>query len=88
MVTINKKVETICKEAKSASYHLANSSNKERNDALKLIANNILKYLNKIIIANKKDYILAKKNKIPFHLLDRLLLNEERIKNIVKDQFL
>ncbi len=78
-------IELICKKAKDASYKLAVSSNKERNIALKLIANQILKSINKIITANKKDYIAAKKNKIPSPLLDRLLLNEERIKNMAKD---
>ena len=78
-------VEIICKQAKDASYKLAISSNKERNIALKLIANQILKSMSKITAANKKDYIAAKKNKIPSPLLDRLLLNEERIKNMAKD---
>ena len=78
-------IELICKKAKDASYELAISSNKERNIALKLIANQILKSINKIITANRKDYKAAKKNKIPSSLLDRLLLNEERIKNMAKD---
>ena len=78
-------VELICKKAKDASYKLAISSNKERNIALKLIANQLLKSINKITTANKKDYIAAKKNKIPSPLLDRLLLDEERIKNMVRD---
>ena len=78
-------IELICKQAKDASYKLAISSNKERNIALKLIANQLLKSINKIITANKKDYIAAKKNKIPSPLLDRLLLNEERIKNMARD---
>ena len=78
-------VELICKKAKDASYELAISSNKERNIALKLIANQLLKSINKITTANKKDYTAAKKNKIPSPLLDRLLLNEERIKNMAKD---
>ena len=79
------KIEIICKKAKNASYKLATSSNKERNIALKLIADQILKSKNEIITANKKDYMIAKKNEIPLHLLDRLLLNEERIKNMAKD---
>ncbi len=77
--------ELICKKAKDASYKLAISSNKDRNVALKLIANQLLKSINKIIIANKKDYLAAKKNKISSSLLDRLLLNEERVKNMARD---
>ena len=56
-------VELICKKAKDASYKLAISSNKERNIALKLIANQILKSINKITTANKKDYIVQRKIK-------------------------
>ena len=79
------KVELICKKVKDASFELANSSNKERNNALKLISNQLLKSIDKVVLANKKDYAIAKKNKIPLHLLDRLLLNKERIKNMAKD---
>ena len=80
-----KEIEFICKKAKNASHKLATSSNKERNIALKLIANQILKSINSIIKANKKDYVAAKKNNIPLHLLDRLLLNEERIHKMAQD---
>ncbi len=78
-------IELICKKTKDASHKLATSSNKDRNFALKLISNQILKSKSKIILANKKDYKAAKENKIPSHLLDRLLLNEDRIKNMAKD---
>ena len=44
MVNIKKKIEKICKITKSASYQLSNSSNKERNYALNLIAENITKF--------------------------------------------
>ena len=85
MSLIKNKIELICKNSKYASYQLASSSNKERNRALKLIAINMEKSINKIIASNNKDYKLAKKNNIPIHLLDRLLLDEARIKNIIKD---
>ena len=59
-------VELICKKAKSASYELAVSSNKERNIALKLIANQILKSIDKITIANKKGESKLPLSLIPF----------------------
>ena len=79
------KVEIVCKKVNDASFQLANSSNKERNNALKLISNQLLKSIDKVILANKKDYEIAKENKTPLHLLDRLLLNKERIKSMAKD---
>lgn len=85
MKILEKNINKICQEAKSASLSLSNSTNKERNIALKLIAENIIKFKKKIIRANKKDFNLAKKNNIPSHLLDRLFLNEDRISNMVKD---
>ena len=60
------KVEIVCKKVKDASFQLANSSNKERNNALKLISNQLLKSIDKVILANKKDYEIAKKNKHTF----------------------
>ena len=79
------KVELVCKKVKDASFQLANSSNKDRNHALKLISNQLLKSIDKVITANRKDYAIAKKNKIPLHLLDKLLLDKERIENMTKD---
>ena len=85
MLKTPNKVELICKKVKGASFQLASSSNKDRNNALKLIANQMLKSIDKIILANKKDYKTAKKSKVPLHLLDRLLLDKNRIINMAKD---
>jgi glutamate-5-semialdehyde dehydrogenase len=85
MKLIEKKVITICEKAKKASIKLANTSNSERDKALQLISDNIVKFKKKIIIANKKDIDLAKKVKTPHHLLDRLLLDEDRIYNMSND---
>ena len=85
MKLIEKKVNAICEKAKKASIKLADTSNSERNKALQIISNNIIKFKNKIIVANKKDIALAKKVKTPHHLLDRLLLDNNRIKNMAND---
>ncbi len=55
------KVELVCKKVKDASFQLANSSNKDRNNALKLISNELIKSVDKLVLANKKDYEIAKK---------------------------
>ena len=67
MKLIEKKVNAICEKAKKASIKLADTSNSERNKALKIISNNIIKFKKKIIVANKKDISLAKKVKTPHH---------------------
>ena len=85
MKLIEKKVNAICEKVKKASISLADTSNSERNKALKIISKNIIKFKNKIIVANKKDIAFAKKVKTPHHLLDRLLLDNDRIKNMAND---
>ena len=85
MKLIEKKVNAICEKAKKAAIELANTSNSERNKALQLISNNIVKFKSKIILANKKDISFAKKVKTPNHLLDRLLLDNDRINNMAND---
>ncbi len=85
MSSIKQKINKICSEVKIASIELANTTISERNKALTLIAKNITKYQKDILECNKKDYSLAKKNKTPSHLLDRLLLDKVRIKNMVND---
>jgi glutamate-5-semialdehyde dehydrogenase len=85
MKLIEKKVNAICEKAKKASIKLADTSNSERNKALQIISNNIIKFKKKIIVANKRDIALAKKVKTPHHLLDRLLLDSDRINNMATD---
>ena len=85
MKLIEKKVNAICEKAKKAAIKLADTSNSERNKALQIISNNIIKFKKKIIVANKKDIALAKKVKTPHHLLDRLLLDNDRINNMATD---
>ena len=85
MKLIEKKVNAICEKAKKASIKLADTSNSERNKALQIISNNIIKFKKKIIVANKRDIALAKKAKTPHHLLDRLLLDSDRINNMATD---
>ena len=74
-----------CKLAKSGAQLLSKNTNKERNEAINLISYHLKKNIKKVLIENKKDCLLAKKNKLPEHLLDRLALDEDRLKNIIKD---
>ena len=80
-----KKVKDICIKSKYASYKLSKTSNSERNLALTLISKSVIKNMNRILIANKKDVQLAKKRKLASNLVDRLFLDENRILNLSKE---
>ena len=69
--------------AKKASQELSVLSETKKNAALKLFYLNIKKNSSKILKANKADVILSKKNKLKDNLIDRSMLNKERIKSIL-----
>ena len=87
MKNIEKQIINICKSSLVASKSLVDIKNIERNKILKLIARNLLRKKSYILLQNKKDIDRAKKENLPKHLIDRLLLDENRISNMCKDIF-
>ena len=79
MIDIEKKIINICKSSLLASRSISKTSNSERNKALKLMAEKLTQKKEIILKQNKKDIYEAKKNNLPNHLLDRLILDEKRI---------
>lgn len=79
------KTDTIdqLKLAKESSRKLANTTEEERNKALELIAEELLKSESFIVSENQKDINEGKKNNLSDALLDRLLLNEKRLSGMV-----
>lgn len=69
----------ICQNARIASRELANTSGKDRNNILNTIASKIRDSYEEIIEANKIDLANAKENNIKEAMLDRLMLNKDRI---------
>lgn len=67
------------KKAKTASYELSVATTEEKNDALILIAKQIVEDQADIIAANEKDLANGRKNNLDASVLDRIMLNEERI---------
>lgn len=65
--------------AKKASRELAQKTSAEKNAVLRLMAKELVLSANDIIKENKKDILHAKKNGLSVALIDRLLLNKERI---------
>lgn len=72
-------LENIGKKAKEASYELANLNTEEKNKILLNIKNILNKRRNEIIEANKIDIENGKKAGLSEGLLDRLLLNDDRV---------
>ena len=67
-----------------ASAELKSLSTKAKNNLLLSIAENIRNEKDKIITANNEDLNLAKKNKMPKAMLNRLMLDSDRIEGIAK----
>ncbi|MDA0910449.1 MAG: glutamate-5-semialdehyde dehydrogenase [Proteobacteria bacterium] len=72
-------IEALCKQAKQATYHLASSTNDMRNQALLLIADEIVNNADNILKGNAKDIANATAKGLSKAMLDRLLLTHERI---------
>jgi glutamate-5-semialdehyde dehydrogenase len=70
----------IAKSARQASYQLALISTQEKNAALKVMAQALMKNQNYLIKENAKDLKVAQKQKYGSALIDRLTLNPKRIK--------
>lgn len=75
-------VEKKAQLAKAAAQTLLSLSNRQKNLVLKKMASALLQNSQEIIIANKKDLNRGIKNNMSQALLDRLELNETRIKNM------
>ncbi|MBO5356243.1 MAG: glutamate-5-semialdehyde dehydrogenase [Clostridia bacterium] len=69
----------LCQNAKVASRELANASGKDRNRILNTMASKIRESYEEIIEANKIDLANARDNGIKDAMLDRLMLNKDRI---------
>jgi glutamate-5-semialdehyde dehydrogenase len=71
--------------AKLAARRLAYISTSIKNKALNCIADDILLRKDEILAANEKDYKAAKSTGMGAALLDRLMLNENRLEGIAAD---
>lgn len=78
-------VEAKAKAAKAASRKLAYLSTEVKNKALLAIADELITKQSDILSANHRDYVEGEKSGMSAAMLDRLLLNSERIKGIAGD---
>ncbi|MED3660836.1 glutamate-5-semialdehyde dehydrogenase [Ureibacillus sp. FSL K6-8385] len=72
------------KLAKMASYIMNVKTTEEKNDALGKIADQLLMEKDAILEANQKDLENGKQNGLSDAILDRILLNEQRIQGMVE----
>ncbi len=73
------------KAAKDAAFELATASTAQKNQALAIIADELEANSAAILAANAKDIELGRETGLTDALLDRLLLNEERLTAIAND---
>ena len=80
---MDKKLETLMidigRSARDSSYGLAKTSNDKRNKAIFFIAESIENNIKMLLEANTKDIEIANNKNLSSSLIDRLMLNEERI---------
>src|SRR5690625_1896802 len=77
-------VYTKGKLAKEASYILGGKTTNEKNKALELIAEPIMTYEKIILESNKHDLTQGKGTGLSDAIIDRIMLDEERIEGIVE----
>lgn len=71
--------------AKDAAFQLATASTAQKNQALAIIADELEANADTILAANAKDIELGREAGLTEALLDRLLLNEDRLAGIAND---
>ncbi|GLT17231.1 gamma-glutamyl phosphate reductase [Vibrio zhanjiangensis] len=76
---------SIGKAAKQAAFQLANASTAQKNRALAIIANELEANCETILTANAKDIQLGRETGMSDTLLDRLLLDKDRLTAIAND---
>lgn len=84
MGSINNLITTLGKNARIASAKLRSATTQEKNTALDSIAQQIDNNRSKIIKENQKDLEAGKKQGLDEALLDRLMLDDERINGVIE----
>ncbi len=75
-------VQGICRAAKEASGSFSAQNTKKKNEILINISDALMEQRDKILDANKRDLDNAEANGVPPHMLDRLMLNDKRIRDM------
>ncbi len=76
------KVEKMCVEAQRAARLLAGLPRTRKDDALRAVADALGRRSAEILAENDEDVRLARENRLPDALVDRLLLDEDRLADV------
>ena len=82
MGNMHEYILSLCQSAKQASNSISAADGKQKNEALLAIADMLIKNKNLIISANKLDTDAAESNGITKAMIDRLMINSDRIDGI------
>lgn len=74
----------ICKKAKDVSRTIGILDTNQKNEALLAVADALMEQADTIILENEKDLKTGRENHMPEGLLDRLMLNTDRIAQIAE----
>lgn len=77
-------LEQLGKNAKTASAMIMNASTDQKNQILSVMAEMLTARMDEVIAANQIDLETGKANHMPSNLLDRMMLDEKRIKGIIE----
>lgn len=77
-------LEMLCEKAAKAKYKVQRLSEEEKNQALRAVADKLLKEKGTILSENEKDLEAGRKKGMHPGLLDRLALTEDRIKGMAE----
>ena len=83
MENMHEYILSLCQSAKRASNSISEAGGKQKNDALLAIAEKLTENKDLIISANKIDTDSAESNGISKAMIDRLMINSDRIDGIV-----
>ena len=81
-MSIQQEMQTVARQARLASRTVATLSSNIKNELLRNMANAIEHAAQTIIAANSKDVAAGKKNGLSDAMVDRLVLDEQRIKTM------
>jgi glutamate-5-semialdehyde dehydrogenase len=76
-------IEQLCRDAKAASRVLATLTGRQKDEALERVAEALVRRRDEILLENAEDIRLARANRLAEAFVDRLLLDEDRLADMV-----
>jgi glutamate-5-semialdehyde dehydrogenase len=76
-------IDEVCRAARGAATELAGLTRRRKDDALEHVAEAIERRFDEILRDNAEDLVLARRARLPEALVDRLLLDEDRLRDLI-----